>query len=344
VGLAGAPPLCSAPMEGTSQEHRGGEGLIFAILLDGQGGGRELGWDEVRAWTPEQGFLWAHLDYSAPGVREWLRDGPGLDEVLIDALCAKATRPRASSRGEGLLVNLRAINPARKLDPDEMIAFRLWLDQRCAVSLRHRALEVPSEVRDDLKNGRGPSGAGGLLVELCARIFDPLSDLVVSIDDEADAIEDQVLSQQGRELRAQISDLRRRAIGLRRFLAPQRDAMGHLDAVPVDWLADRDRLMLRELGDRLLRFVEELDSVRDRAAVTQEELSARLAESMNRTMYVLSIVTAIFLPLGLLTGLLGINVGGMPGVESERAFTYVCVLLGVMALGLWEAFRRKRLL
>ena len=344
MGLAGAPPLCSAPMEGTSQELRGGEGLIFAILLDGQGGGRELGWDEVRAWTPEQGFLWAHLDYSAPGVREWLRDGPGLDEVLIDALCAKATRPRASSRGDGLLVNLRAINPARKLDPDEMIAFRLWLDQRCAVSLRHRQLQVPSEVRDDLKNGRGPSGAGELLVELCARIFDPLSDLVVSIDDEADAIEDQVLSQQGRELRAQISDLRRRAIGLRRFLAPQRDAMGHLDAVPVDWLADRDRLMLRELGDRLLRFVEELDSVRDRAAVTQEELSARLAESMNRTMYVLSIVTAIFLPLGLLTGLLGINVGGMPGVESERAFTYVCVLLGVMALGLWEAFRRKRLL
>lgn len=331
-------------MKGTSQELRGGEGLIFAILLDGQGGGRELGWDEVRAWTPEQGFLWAHLDYSAPGVREWLRDGPGLDEVLIDALCAKATRPRASSRGDGLLVNLRAINPARKLDPDEMIAFRLWLDQRCAVSLRHRELQVPSEVRDDLKNGRGPSGAGELLVELCARIFDPLSDLVVSIDDEADAIEDQVLSQQGRELRAQISDLRRRAIGLRRFLAPQRDAMGHLDAVPVDWLADRDRLMLRELGDRLLRFVEELDSVRDRAAVTQEELSARLAESMNRTMYVLSIVTAIFLPLGLLTGLLGINVGGMPGVESERAFTYVCVLLGVMALGLWEAFRRKRLL
>ncbi len=331
-------------MNMTSQGASADEGLIFAVLLDGEGGGRELDWAGVRAWTPEQGFLWAHLDYRAPGVREWLGEGPGLDDVLIDTLCAKATRPRSSSRGQGLLVNLRAINPASKLDPDEMVAFRLWVDERCAVSLRHRQLNVPSEVRDDLKNGRGPSGAGELLVELCARIFDPLSDLVVSIDDEADAIEDQVLSQQGRELRAQISDLRRRAIGLRRFLAPQRDAMGHLDAVPVDWLADRDRLMLRELGDRLLRFVEELDSVRDRAAVTQEELSARLAESMNRTMYVLSIVTAIFLPLGLLTGLLGINVGGMPGVESERAFTYVCVLLGVMALGLWEAFRRKRLL
>ena len=99
----------------------------------------------------------------------------------------------------------------------------------------------------------------------------------------------------------------------------------------------------RRLSDRLLRFVEDLDAVRDRAAVTQEELSARLAESMNRTMYVLSIVTAIFLPLGLLTGLLGVNVGGMPGEESEQAFAYVCVLMGVMALGLWALFRSKRL-
>jgi len=331
-------------MKKTSQGASADEGLIFAVLLDGEGGGRELDWAEVRAWTPEQGFLWAHLDYRAPGVREWLGDGPGLDDVLIDTLCAKATRPRSSIRGQGLLVNLRAINPASKLDPDEMVAFRLWLDERCAVSLRHRELNVPREVRDALMGGSGPSGPGALLVELCARIFEPLSDLVVSIDDEADAIEDQVLSQEGRELRGTLSDLRRRAIGLRRFLAPQRDAMGHLDVAQVSWLADNERLMLRELGDRLLRFVEELDSVRDRAAVTQEELSARLADSMNRTMYVLSIVTAIFLPLGLLTGLLGINVGGMPGVESDRAFTYVCVLMGVMALGLWTAFRRTRLL
>jgi zinc transporter len=331
-------------MHDLSVETASGGGLLFAVLLDGEGGARELDWGGVQAWAPEQGFLWVHMDYRAPGVREWLRDGPGLDDVLIDALCAEATRPRSSCRGEGLLVNLRAINPASKGDPDEMVAFRLWLDGRCAVSLRHRQLKVPHEVRDALLGGRGPSCGGGLLVELCARIFDPLSELVSSIDDEADDIEEKILGGEARELRPKISDLRRRAIGLRRFLAPQRDAMGHLDVVPVEWLADRERLMLRELGDRLLRFVEELDSVRDRAAVTQEELSARLAESMNRTMYVLSIVTAIFLPLGLLTGLLGVNVGGMPGVESEQAFTYVCVFMGAVALALWEVFRRKRLL
>ena len=84
------------------------------------------------------------------------------------------------------------------------------------------------------------------------------------------------------------------------------------------------------------------DSARDRAAVSQDELNSRLSEQMNHTMYVLSIVAAVFLPLGLFTGLLGINVGGIPGTEDPWAFLIVCVLLVVIAIGLLVVFRRKR--
>jgi zinc transporter len=87
--------------------------------------------------------------------------------------------------------------------------------------------------------------------------------------------------------------------------------------------------------------VEDLDSARDRAAVAQDELTGRLAEQTNKTMYVLSIVAGIFLPLGLLTGLLGINVGGMPGVDNPWAFTVVCVILVVTAIFEVILFRRK---
>ena len=331
-------------MKETTEHPPEGDGLIFAVVLDGEGGAVDLDWEGLRRWSPADGYLWAHLDYRAPGVSEWLSTGVGLDKASIGALCADATRPRARARDEALLLNLRAINPLKRADPDEMVSLRVWMDGERAVSLRHRRLGVPLELRQELQEGRGPRGASSLLAELCGGVLDPVSDLVTGIGDEADGIEEQVLVAEGYELRAQIGDLRRRAIGLRRFLAPQRDALGHLDALPVHWLEDEDRLMLREYGDRVLRFVEELDAARDRAAVTQEELSARLSESMNRTMYVLSIVTAIFLPLGLLTGLLGINVGGMPGVESETAFETVCVLMLLMALVLWLLFRRKRLI
>ena len=102
-----------------------------------------------------------------------------------------------------------------------------------------------------------------------------------------------------------------------------------------------DRAHLREIGDRTLRFVEDLDSARDWAAVAQDELNCRLSEQMNKTMYVLSMVAGIFLPLGLLTGLLGINVGGIPGVNSHWAFIVVCVILVVTATLQMLFFRRK---
>ena len=101
-----------------------------------------------------------------------------------------------------------------------------------------------------------------------------------------------------------------------------------------------NKARLRESADRVTRYVEDLDSARERAAVIRDELEGRLAEQMNKTMYVLSIVAAIFLPLGLLTGLLGINVGGIPGAENPLAFWEVCLLLvfvGVLqALLFWK--------
>jgi zinc transporter len=99
---------------------------------------------------------------------------------------------------------------------------------------------------------------------------------------------------------------------------------------------------LRETTDHLIRYIEDLDSSRDRASVTQEELVNRLSEQMNNRMYVLSIVAAIFLPLGFLTGLLGINVGGLPGVENPDAFNiFTIFLITVVALQVW-LFKVKR--
>ena len=53
----------------------------------------------------------------------------------------------------------------------------------------------------------------------------------------------------------------------------------------------------------------------------QDELRNRIADQQGMRMYVLSMVTAIFLPLSFLTGLFGMNVGGLPGTDSPQAFT-----------------------
>jgi zinc transporter len=106
--------------------------------------------------------------------------------------------------------------------------------------------------------------------------------------------------------------------------------MARLQNEDVPWFDTRQRFRFRETTDRVIRYIEDLEEVREHAAVVQDELANRLSEQMNRTMYLLSLVAAIMLPLGFLTGLLGINVGGIPGAESPLGFVIVCVLLGLI--------------
>ena len=154
-------------------------------------------------------------------------------------------------------------------------------------------------------------------------------------------MQEQVVSGETRALRAALADLRREAIALRRYLAPQREVMNRLSANRNPWLGDAERLRLREEADRVTRYVEDLDAARERAGVTQEELANRLSEQMNNRMYVLSLIAGIFLPISFVTGLLGINVGGIPAADSPSGFVLVTLLLIVIVAIQVVLFKRK---
>ena len=167
--------------------------------------------------------------------------------------------------------------------------------------------------------------------------------MIVGLAEEVDDLEDVALTTGSGELRSQLSDLRRQIISLRRFLAPQRDAMLRLQTERSPWLLEHHRIQIRETADTATRYLEELDAARERVSVAHEELISRLSEQLDQRMYVLSIITTIFLPLGLITGLLGINVGGIPGSEERAAFAIVCGILVVVAIGLAVGLRRLRM-
>jgi zinc transporter len=317
-------------------------GFVFAFVLNGDGGGSALDWEGVERWHRDQGTLWLHLDYAGDEVRRWLADKSGIDAVISDSLTAEETRPRSLLHKGGMLLILRGVNLNPGADPEDMISVRCWIERDRIVTLRHRRAMAFEDIRQALLSGSGPAGAGAFLEALSDRLVVRMADVISDTDDAVDALEDEVLTRQSYELRQRIANIRRLAISLRRYLAPQRDVMAHLYQERVEWLGEAERMRLREVADRTTRYVEDLDAVRDRAIVTQEELSNRLTEQMNRTMYILSIVAGLFLPLGFLTGLLGINVAGIPGTENPWAFTLFCLLLaGVAAAQVWF-FRRKR--
>lgn len=317
-------------------------GFIWACELDGTGGAHSLTIEEFERPVPPGRSHWVHLDLRHEETEVWLRTRSGLDDLTCEALLAEEIRPRSLVIAGGMVATLRGVNLNEGEDPENMTSIRVWFDAERVITLRGQRVMAVQDIRDSLEKGDGPDSPGAFLPALVLQLIARMGPVLAALDDEVDELEDLVVSAQTFELRTRLGEVRRQAIALRRYLAPQRDVIARLQSERVGWLSELDRARLREAADRLTRHVEDLDASRERAAVTQEELAGRLAEQMNRTMYVLSLVAAVFLPLGLLTGLLGINVGGMPGTDNNLAFAVVCILLVLLAvLGVW-LFRRMR--
>lgn len=318
------------------------EGLIFAYVLDGNGRGQAIDWAKLKRRSPERGTLWLHLDYKSEKVQKWLTAESGLTPILCEALLAEETRPRILSSNEGLLLILRGVNCNPGADPDDMVSLRMWFEEHRIISMRHRRVMAIEDIHKAIESAKGPTGSSDFLVMVSDRISDRMGEVIAEIEDSVDELEDTVLTAESHELRPRLANLRRQTISLRRYIAPQRDVLARLHIERIPWLKDIDKNRIREIAERTTRFVEDIDSARDRAAITHEELNNRLSEQMNKAMYMLSIVAAIFLPLGLLTGLLGINVGGIPGTESHWAFAIVSfVLVGIAAVLIWIFKRIK---
>lgn len=314
------------------------QGLLWSYRLDGNGGARDdlpnsLGEGEVR---------WSHWDRKHPETKGWIREESGLDELIREAMLAEETRPRCLFLETGLFAILRGVNLNPGADPEDMVSVRLWIDARRIITLRGPKVMAIQSISDRLKEGKGPKNIGDFLSILTSALIDRMGPVIDNLNDEVDAIEESVVDSHSRELRTSLGHLRRVCIALRRYLAPQREVFLCLQAERVEWISEIQRGRIREAADRLTRYIEDLDSIRERAAVTQEELVGLMSEQMNTRMYLLSLVAGIFLPLGLLTGLLGINVGGVPGTEYPWAFAIVCaILLALAGVGAWLLHKWK---
>jgi zinc transporter len=237
---------------------------------------------------------------------------------------------------------LRGVNLNENEAPEDMVSLRLWVDEYRIISLRRRRLRAVVDIRESLEGGFGPQNSADFIARLTARLFERMEPTLSALDEKMDEIEETLLETLDSAYRKEITALRKQAIALRRYIAPQKDAMAQLRNMELDWLDQQSKYSIQESADRLLRYVEDLDALRERGQIIKEELAAGLSDQMNRNMYILSLVAAIFLPLGFLTGLLGINVGGMPGADEPLAFWIVCGVCVAFSILLAAIFRRLK--
>ena len=317
-------------------------GFLLCRVLDRKGGSRDIGPDDIGSLDESDGLLWVHLDFEAEGAANWLRNSSGLDDTVVDAMLAADSRPRYVSGEDGSLVFLRGVNTNPGEDPEDMVSIRMWVEENRIIATRRRRLLAVKEIVEALDKGKGPKSSGEFVAVLVGLLADRIGDFVETIEDNLDGCEAKLQAQDAAGLGAKISNIRRQIAGVRRFLAPQRDALDKLSRFPASWISNDELQILREESDRVTRSLEDLDLARERAMVLREERDGQLAQQQNTRMYVLSVVAAIFLPLTFITGMFGMNVGGLPGVNSPEGFTGSMILMGISVVILIVFFKIKK--
>lgn len=302
--------------------------VIHGCSIDGDGSGKTLSGDDLSALLKDDKLAWVHLDATMPEARDWLKEEVSyLDPIIRDALLAEETRPRIVEHENGFVLILRGVNLNENADPEDMISIRVWVDQSRIITLQRRPLKATKDIQEKLLNGKGPKNSGDFIAALAARLFERMEPVFSALDEQLDNIEETVVDNPDISARKVITEIRKEAIIYRRYIAPQRDVLAFLRTSDQTWLDQMHKRRLQESFDRVVRYLEDLDTIRERAAIVKDELASVLADRMNKNMYVLSVIAAIFLPLGFLTGLLGINVGGIPGADNGAAFLIFCVML-----------------
>lgn len=313
--------------------------LVTAWQFDAKGSGVELSLEEVQSAAQDK-LVWVHLDAMHPEARKIMQDLVDLDGHVEASLFADNTRPRCDVFDDGYLINLRGVNVNEGKDPVDMIAARIWISGNRIISLRRQPMLAFNDLRHALTKGRGPLGQGDFIARIANSLTERMSPILETIDDRITAFED--MGYLDSKTDGELVELRQDIARLNRYITPQQQALLKLSNLDADWLSDADKATVRHALDSVMLYLEELKELKERMQILTDQLQTQSNGRIEHTMYVLSVIAGIFLPLGFLTGLLGINVGGMPGVEDKNAFWLVTILIAAIGLGQYLYFRWKK--
>lgn len=284
-------------------------------------------------------FVWEHIELGGSADRR-LQARDHIPVVVLSALTASETRPRCDQIGDGALINLRGPPLAEAPEDDRLVSIRGWAhNKRVTTVSRHRLAAIDAAVA--AMRAQQVTDPGDLVSVFARSISGELDPVIAALGDSVDDCETEVEEGNIYQLRRKIAESRSDAIAYRRFIAPNRDALVTLAGLQVDWLSEEDRLHIREAADRFARMVEELEAIRERAALLHEQVTDLRAELIDQRSLMIAIVAFIFLPLTFITGLLGMNVQGIPFAGEAWAFWGVvafCILVGMVVLA-WFGFR-----
>jgi zinc transporter len=224
---------------------------------------------------------------------------------------------------------------------DDMLSVVAWTNGARIITCRDQPAQAIADLRRDIEHGRGPMDTGEFLSQLAERLVSAMDDLIADAEADTERLGYASSRRDTGALVEELAGIRRRMIRLGRYLGPQRRALTHLAVAPLTWLNHDDRALLHATAEQTAEFEDSLRSALEVAEITQDELLQRSSEKTEQRVYVLTLISAVFMPLSFVTGLFGVNLAGIPAAEHPLAFaTLSASLLGLVAVELL-IFKRK---
>lgn len=280
----------------------------------------------IEALQRREAVTWLHFNLSDARVRRWLVGSELLPESFRETLQELDENRRIDAVDNGLILVISDF-AYEDADPAEVNSLWCYASQHVLITARLHALRSSDELRQRMRNDVAARSGVDLLVQLLDLRNARLRQLANEMSAQLDRIEDEILAGNVKQQREYLGRTRRTCARLRRQFGPERLDFAkflHRSPAPLD---SSDLEALQSSIETLGFTVEEIAECYERAKLLQEELASRLAESTSRNLYTLSVLTAVLLPMTLVTGIFGMNVPDLPGVHGSHAFWHVMLLI-----------------
>ena len=288
-----------------------------------------------QARTDSSGFIWLHLSLSNAAAERWLRESLDLSEAFFESLRENTGSTRLELEGDALIASVHDVLFNTSFDAANISTVTIWMESHLVISARLRPLRSVDRLRAAIKAGQPLRSSAELLAQLLREQAQVLVDIVRQSTALVDKVEDRLLANRVSVSRSELSAQRRSLVRLQRLLAPEPAALFRLLNRPPEWLSEEDLRDLRQAAEEFSAAVADSAALTERLKLLQEELTATVEEQTNRTLFILTLVTVLALPINLVAGLLGMNVGGIPLSQHSHGFVLVVsaltLITGVLA-------------
>ena len=305
--------------------------------------------EETRAILGRRPVTWVDMDGLGDG-RAIARIGEifGLHPLALEDVVNSHQRPKLEPYGDRLFLVLRMLSAGERLEAEQL---SLFLGDRFVVTFQEgKPGDSLDPVRKRLREGVGllrSRGADALAYALIVAVVDGFFPVLEEYGERLETLEDEVLERPGPPAIGRLHAIKRDLLEVRRAVWPLREALAALDRDPGPLVKDETRVYLRDCYDHVARVMDLVETYRELCADLMDVYLSSVSNRLNDVMRVLTIFSAIFIPLSFIAGVYGMNFRtdvspwNMPELAWKWGYPFCLGLMLATAVGLLVFFARK---